>query len=230
MPEARFEAEAGLQALAAATGVTIGTCANGVRVTLREPELAFEHSFVSGTLARRARQSKQALLRACNNKQRGIRRVLDLTAGWGADALALARHGQQVTLVEHNPLLASILEYSHALLAAIETESEVARRIAIRHANAAALLAVPGAASDFDCIYLDPMFPAHKSGARPAKEMQILQAITANADIERCFELALAKALKRVVVKRPAKAPALTGQQPDLVYREKTIRFDVYLT
>lgn len=230
MPEARSESEARLQALAHDTGIEIRTRANGVRVTLTEAGLSFEHSFVSGALARRARQSQQALIRACNNKQRGIRRVLDLTAGWGADALTLARHGQQVTLVEHNPLLVSILEYSHALLAALPAEAETARRIAIRHANAATLLAAPGAARDYDCIYLDPMFPAHKSGAKPAKEMQILQAITANAEIEICFELALEKALKRVVVKRPAKAPALAARQPDLVYREKTIRFDVYLT
>jgi hypothetical protein len=33
-----------------------------------------------------------------------------------------------------------------------------------------------------------------------------------------------------VVVKRPAKADRLTALKPDIVYREKTIRFDVYLT
>ena len=57
-----------------------------------------------------------------------------------------------------------------------------------------------------------------------------MQALTTNLDIESGFELALQKARKRVVVKRPAKAPALTAVQPDIVYREKTIRFDVYLT
>ena len=49
-------------------------------------------------------------------------------------------------------------------------------------------------------------FPAHKSTAKPAKEMQILQALTDNTDIESCFALALSKARKRVVVKRAARA------------------------
>ena len=74
------------------------------------------------------------------------------------------------------------------------------------------------------------MFPAHKSGAKPAKEMQILQALTDNSNIEACFELALARARKRVVVKRSAKAAPLGQHKPDLVQRAKTIRFDVYLT
>ncbi len=65
---------------------------------------------------------------------------------------------------------------------------------------------------------------------QPGKEMQILQALTDNRDIETCFELALQKARKRVVVKRPARAAPISGTKPDLVYREKTIRFDVYLT
>jgi 16S rRNA (guanine1516-N2)-methyltransferase len=74
------------------------------------------------------------------------------------------------------------------------------------------------------------MFPRHKSGAKPAKDMQILQALTANVEIDSCFERALQKARRRVVVKRPAKAASLARLKPDLVYREKTIRFDVYLT
>jgi len=32
------------------------------------------------------------------------------------------------------------------------------------------------------------------------------------------------------VIKRPAKAVNFNDVKPDLVYREKTIRFDVYLT
>ena len=74
------------------------------------------------------------------------------------------------------------------------------------------------------------MIPNHKSTAKPAKDMQILQHLTDNKNIEECFELALQKARKRVVVKRPAKSRPISSLVPDLVYREKTIRFDVYLT
>ena len=202
----------------------------GVVIRLPRAPLSFHHSFTSGALARRARQSKQALLRACNNKARSIRHVLDLTAGWGADSLTLACHGQQVTLLEQNRLICAILEYSLQCLSHEPASSDVANRMRLEQAEAGAYLRKLADDHAFDCIYLDPMFPNHKSRAKPAKEMQILQALTTNQDIEPCFELALQKARKRVVVKRPAKAPDLTAVKPDVVYREKTIRFDVYLT
>lgn len=203
--------------------------ARGVGIELASPRLGWYHSFVTGALARRARQSDQALLRACNNKQRSIESVLDLTAGWGADSLTLARHGQRVRMLEQNSLLAGILEYSVACLAATGADRDTAARMRVDCVNAAEFLQARDANQAFDCIYLDPMFPPHKSSARPAKEMQILQALTGNSDTEMCFELALTSARRRVVVKRPAKAPGLHESKPDIVYRERSVRFDVYL-
>ncbi|MDH3762460.1 MAG: class I SAM-dependent methyltransferase [Gammaproteobacteria bacterium] len=202
----------------------------GVVVGLLDPALNFHHSFLSGPLARRARQPSQALIRACNNKSRNIDEVLDLTAGWGADSLTLAFHGQRVTLLEQNKLLFAILEYSLQRLATDPAGADCATRMQLEHMEAGEFLRRLDDSRGFDCIYLDPMFPLHKSSAKPAKEMQILQVLTANVAIEPCFELALQKARKRVVVKRPAKADGLTALKPDIVYREKTIRFDVYLT
>lgn len=203
---------------------------DGVGVRLLQPPLAFHHSFIHGPMARRASQANQALLRACNNKSRSIENVLDLTAGWGADSLTLAHHGQQVTLVEQNALLHAILDYSLECLSMDPAGTGVAALMRLVSTEASDYLRCAEQLPEFDCIYLDPMFPIHKSGAKPAKEMQILQALTENLDIETCFELALQTARKRVVVKRPAKATSLTTQKPDIVYREKTIRFDVYLT
>ena len=202
----------------------------GVRLELTDLRLHFVHSFVSGPIAKRAKQSTQLLLKACNNKQRSLHSILDLTAGWGVDALILARHGQQVTLLEQHQLLHAIIAYSLAQLALTPAGDAIAQRLTLEHTNARDYLQNMGDAEDFDCIYLDPMFAAHKSGAKPAKEMQILQALTGNQDIESCFALALSKARKRVVVKRAAKAPPLAESKPDLVQRAKTIRFDIYLT
>jgi len=125
-------------------------------------------------------------------------------------------------------LIHAILAYSLDRLRASEKGETIAPRLALQQANALDFLR-QCKSGEFDCIYLDPMFPIHKSGAKPGKEMQILQALTDNQNIEKCFELALARAGKRVIVKRPAKAGRLTELKPDLVYREKTIRFDVYL-
>jgi 16S rRNA (guanine1516-N2)-methyltransferase len=213
-----------------ADDVRIDVQAQGVRIELTDLRLHFVHSFVSGPIAKRASQSTQLLLKACNNKQRSLRRILDLTAGWGIDALVLARHGQQVTLLEQHRLLHAIIAHALAQLALTPAGEPIAQRLTLDYTNAKHYLQTLDKARDFDCIYLDPMFAAHKSGAKPAKEMQILQALTGNQDIESCFELALAKARKRVVVKRAAKAPPLAGSKPDLVQRAKTIRFDIYLT
>jgi len=219
-----------LLAVARASSIEVAADAAGVGIGLREPALSFHHSFLIGALARRARQSSQALLKACNNKARNIERVLDLTAGWGADSLTLAHNNRQVTLLEQNALIAAILAYSRERLAQHAAGAEIAHRMQIENAEAGAYLRKLEAAVGFDCIYLDPMFPGHKSSAKPAKEMQILQCLTDNREIESVFELALSKAQKRVVVKRPAKSDNLTAVKPDIVYREKTIRFDVYLS
>jgi 16S rRNA (guanine1516-N2)-methyltransferase len=204
--------------------------ATGVEIDMPGAGLRFHHSFISGPVAIRAAQSTQLLLKACNNKQRNINKVLDITAGWGVDSYMLARHGQEITMLENNPLVYAIVAYSLELLAAEAETGITASRMSIENTDANRYLHGLTNDHEYDCIYLDPMFRAHKSGAKPAKEMQILQAITVNADIDACFEMALLKAGKRVVVKRAAKAPPLGQQKPDLVYRAKSIRFDIYLT
>jgi 16S rRNA (guanine1516-N2)-methyltransferase len=203
---------------------------SGVDINLVDAQLRFHHSLISGPLARRARQPGQAIVRACSNKQRSIAKILDLTAGWGADSLALAHHGKQVTMLEQNRLVYAIVAHALERLAATASGGPIAERMAIENTSALAYLRGLGDNHDIDCIYLDPMFPGHRSGAKPSKDMQILQALTGNLEIESCFRLALGKARKRVVVKRPAKAACLDATRPDLQYREKTIRFDVYLT
>ncbi len=208
----------------------IETDAEGVDINLIKARLRFHHSFVAGPLPTRARQSKQSIVKACSNKQRSITSILDLTAGWGMDSLTLACHGKQVTMLEQNELVYAIVSHSLDRLAAAPPGASISGQLVIENTNAINYLKTLDECHEFDCIYLDPMFPAHKSGAKPAKEMQILQALTDNLDIDACFELALGKARKRVVVKRPSKAARLGNLKPDLVYREKTIRFDVYLT
>ncbi len=217
-------AQAGLYPFA----IDIG--ADNVRLRLDNPRLDFRHSFLSGPIARRARQPRQALLRAYRDRKRTIASVIDLTAGWGADALVLASHGLRVDLVERDPLLHAVVAYAIECLAADPEQTALAARMQSHHADSLDYLESLAPTRRFDCFYLDPMFPPHKSGARPGKEMQLLRRLTDNVDIEACFELALARARNRVVVKRPAKAPSLAARNPDIVYREKTVRFDVYLT
>jgi 16S rRNA (guanine1516-N2)-methyltransferase len=215
---------------AAAARFSFAATDDGIDIGFAEHNIRFKHSFLSGPFARRAGQSNQALLKACNNKQRNIHTLLDMTGGWGIDSLSLAAHGQQVTLLEQNELVFAIVAYSLGCLAATQDGSSLTSRITLKRINAYEYLQSADSDAGFDCIYLDPMFPDHKSTAKPAKALQVLQALTENRDIDSCFEFALETARKRVVVKRPARAVKLSNLKPDLVYREKTIRFDVYLT
>ena len=190
----------------------------------------FKHTFSDSQFLKRLIQPNQLLLKACNNKQRSIRTVLDLTGGWGMDSFMIAHNGRDVTMLEQNRLVYAITAHSLKCAETIPKLSQTAGRINIFNTNGSEFLADPMNMSRFDCIYLDPMFPSHKSSAKPSKEMQLLQQMTANVDIELAFKLALAQAKNRVVMKRPLKSPPFSDRRPDLVYREKTIRFDVYLT
>ena len=192
-------------------------------------KIRYKHSYSERRFFKRAQQSNQALLKACNNKQRSIKTVLDLTGGWGMDSFILACHGQTVTCIEQNTLVHKISAYSLHCARAIKHSAMAANCVEMVHADSADYLQNHAKSGVYDCIYLDPMFPDHKSSAKPAKGLQILQKLTHNQDIQTCFELALAKASKRVVVKSPAKSVALFENKADLVYRQKTIRFDVFL-
>ena len=204
---------------------------DGLIINLQQPpdNIRYKHSYSGQQFFKRAQQSNQALIKACNNKARNIKTVLDLTGGWGMDSFILACHGHRVTCIEQNQLVHMISAYSLNCSRLIKRSARAANRITLIHGDSIDYLQSTGGSGNFDCIYLDPMFPEHKSGAKSAKSLQILQKLTLNHNIEMCFDLALQKAGKRVVVKRPAKSPPISDLSPDLVYREKTIRFDVYL-
>ena len=195
---------------------------------LHQQTTCFTHSLLDPKLLARAIQKNQALIKACNNKKREIHSIIDLTAGWGRDSLILATHGQSVTMIEQNGLIYNCLNY---LLSIAQHDSTQA---CFQNLNALNLNSLEYLNSEdysmADCLYLDPMFPAHKSTALPSKDLQILQLMTTNLDIESLFEAALVRAKHRVVVKRPLHAPTLSNTKADIVYKEKTIRFDVYLT
>jgi 16S rRNA (guanine1516-N2)-methyltransferase len=204
---------------------------DGLIISLQQPpnNIRYKHSFSEHHFFKRAQQSNQALVKACNNKVRNINTILDLTGGWGMDSFILGCHGHNVTCIEQNQLLHMISTYSLNCARRTKRSAMAASRITMLHDDSINFLQNAGKADSFDCIYLDPMFPEHKSSAKSTKGLQILQKLTQNQDIKECFELALDKAAKRVVVKSPAKSASLFENKPDLVYREKTIRFDVYL-
>ncbi len=155
--------------------------------------------------------------------------IIDATAGWAQDGLALFRMGYQVTLIERSPVMAALIEDGLRRL----SEKDWVKQRAIQ---APALLAgdaislLSDLAGQAECVYLDPMFPPkRKKSALAKKSMHVLRDILGDdLDREQLFAAAWAAAGKRVVVKCPDYAAPLGGK-PSASFQGKLLRFDVYL-
>ncbi len=175
----------------------------------------------------------QPVLKAVGyNKERVRWRVLDATAGLGADAMLLAAAGCEVCLLERSAVMAGLLEDG---LRRVELDSEaeelqkiIQERVVLHYADSLEFFHKVGA-GEFEAIYLDPMFPERRKSSKVKKEMQLARFTTDSRD--NAAELlagALQTGVKRVVLKRPLKAPLLEKGVSAQV-KGKSIRFDIYL-
>lgn len=160
-------------------------------------------------------------------------RVIDCTAGLGEDAWLLAAHGCAVTAIERQAVIASLL--GDALSRAGQTLPDTAARITLINTSAIDwLLQVSSIRPQNmpDAIVLDPMFPTGRK-AKERKPMRVLRLLAGDdEDAPALLDAALRTGVHRVCVKRPLHAPAIghaTRVKPDIVYKGKAVRFDVYL-
>lgn len=189
--------------------------------------------FTKGRSAFRRRQQKQELLvRAVGFKSSLPLTVLDGTGGLGRDSFILASAGCRVLVYECESVIAALLADGLKRALVHPDTSEIAGRIHLFTGDTyVALQEMTQADQRVDVVYLDPMFPERQKTARVKKELQMLQMLATNETLpEQLLEAALAAARKRVVVKRPRKAPCLTNLSPSHCLTGKTIRFDVYIT
>ena len=162
--------------------------------------------------------------------EEGPLRVLDATAGLGRDAFTLAMLGARLSLLERNPSTCALLRDARLRALAAAGAQAAAERTEILEGEAVQVLAEPANRGRWDVIYLDPMYPDDGKSALPSKEMQLLRELTGgDADADALLAPAQHCALRRVVVKRPAKAPPLAGIAPSLCFDGTQLRFDVYL-
>jgi 16S rRNA (guanine1516-N2)-methyltransferase len=158
--------------------------------------------------------------------------VIDATAGLGRDAFVLAGLGCQVTLLERNPVIYSLLK--NALDRVHDSDDQVVKAICARmtliNKNAYEYLLAQQEADYADVIYLDPMFPLRKKSAKVKKEMVYFHDIVGvDTDSDALLILALKRAHKRIVVKRPRLAEALAGLKAQFNITGKSTRYDIYL-
>lgn len=173
---------------------------------------------------------KEAIAKAIGLKGQSELQVLDATAGLGRDAFVLASLGCQVNMIERSPVVAALLTDGLARAAQdISLADWLPARMQLCHGKALSLL---NNWQDIrpEVIYLDPMFPHRKKKAAVKKDMRLFQQLLGpDEDADLLLEPALALALKRVVVKRPAGAPYLANKKPQIEMTGKANRFDVYL-
>lgn len=172
----------------------------------------------------------EGLIRAVGARRGQRPSVLDATAGLGRDAALLARRGCRVTMVERSPILAAMLADTLQRTASDPDGTDLVTRLQLRCGDAATVMTGLADADRPDVVYLDPMYPETGKAAKSRKDMQLLQALLGpDPDPPGLLEAALHIARLRVVVKRPRKAPPLTGREPSHAITGKSTRFDVYL-
>ncbi len=158
--------------------------------------------------------------------------VLDVTGGWGGDAMLMATQGYAVHVMERNPLMALLLSDAFNRLAAVAGEfNDVFITPTVHFANS--IEAVQAVFNDLEaahcCAYLDPMFPPkRKKSAAVNKHMQLLQALVGqDVDAPQLLQSVLACGVKRAAVKRPDYAQPLLDQ-PSQQFSSKLVHYDVY--
>jgi len=189
--------------------------------------------FARGKSAFRRQQQKQEMLvRAIGIKGGTPPTVIDGTGGMGRDSFILAAAGCRVQVFEREPVVAALLADGLKRALIHPETSEIAQRIRLTACDTInALLDIQRSGQRVDVVYLDPMFPERRKSARVKKELQMLQMLVSeDSSCEQLLATALETAAKRVVVKRPCRAPCLTVRSPSHCLTGKTIRFDVYQT
>lgn len=155
---------------------------------------------------------------------KGVKTIVDATAGLGKDAMLLWRLGFVVTAVERSPVIAVLLQ---DMVDRTQVLLPLQKRLKVVHEDSinylSQLVIKP------DVIYLDPMFPPKtRVSVLPKKELRLLRALVGeNLDADKLFRVAMGCARRRVVVKRLLKAPPLV-MPPVTSHVGKLIRYDVY--
>lgn len=201
--------------------------------------------FVSGKMGYRREHgggAGQLVARAVGlQKTKAGLHVLDATAGLGQDAFVLASLGCRVSLFERSPVIHALLADGLTRAALDADCAPVVARMTLHSGSSIDWLrSAEGAFANSDdesvdqkaladVIYLDPMFPHRDKSAQVKKEMQVFRAIVGDDDDSPLLlRVALAAAKYRVAVKRPRKAPAISGPEPGTRVEGKSSRYDIY--
>jgi len=153
--------------------------------------------------------------------------ALDATAGMGEDSVLLAAAGYEVLMFEKDPVIAALVKDSIRRGRNIPELKEAACRMHIFEMNSIDVMKNFSRTCP-DVVYLDPMFPERNKSGLVKKKFQLLHYLEKPCDDEaELLEAAVCAGPKKIIIKRPLKAPYLAGARPSYSLSGKTIRYDV---
>lgn len=160
---------------------------------------------------------------------KGTPSVLDATAGTAGDAWVIATLGCRMTWVERHAQVHRQLAQALARAAEHPDTADIAARVTLVHADGSEYLLSLRDTERPEVVYLDPMYPHSGKSAASRGPMQALQQLLGpDTDSEHLLAAALARATRRVVVKRPRKAPPVSGPTPSGAVSSPNTRYDIY--
>ncbi len=175
---------------------------------------------------RHDRLGRELLVKAARIKGEAAPVAFDATAGLGEDSLLLASAGFEVTMCESDPVIAALLADALERAACDSDLAVIASRMRLVAGDSVAEL--PALGRPVDVVYLDPMFPARTKSAAVKKKFQLLHKLESPcANEAELMDAALAARPRKIVVKRPIKAPVLAGVAPSHSISGKAVRYDV---
>jgi len=172
---------------------------------------------------RRGLRGKNELLAKALGYSKGVRRVLDLSAGMGIDAVFMTQLGFQVTSIERSKLLYVLLKE------ALQQAPELQTKLNFLCDDSYEYLQNSASSREVDAIFFDPMYPHKKKTALPKQEMVVFRELVGHdEDAARVLIEALKWPVSRVVVKRPLGAEELLPGVRH-AFEGKVVRYDVYM-
>jgi 16S rRNA (guanine1516-N2)-methyltransferase len=171
---------------------------------------------------RKGLRGKNELLAKALGYSKGVRHVLDLSAGLGIDAVFMTQLGFQVTALERSRLLFLLLDE------ALRRAPELQAKLKFVHADSGDYLRMQNSQT-VEANYFDPMYPHKKKTALPKQEMVVFRDLVGNdEDAAQVLSEALKWPVSRVVVKRPLGAEELLPGVRH-AFEGKVVRYDVYM-
>jgi len=150
--------------------------------------------------------------------------VIDTTAGFGRDALELAKVSGSVTLIEKVKWMWALLDDGLKFFS--EKNGLLSDKLTLLYGDSNKYLKNHQLSADV--IYLDPMFP-NMGSAKAKKNIQALRELTVEENPDLLFQNAIKQAKNRVIVKRHRNSGFLGTKKPAYSVEGRVVRFDVYL-